>query len=73
MDTLLLVAQIAAYIVAGTVVALHAIAPLTKTSKDDAALHWLEWVEMWLRKILPLPGEKAAIEEYLAAKANRLK
>ena len=59
MSTILLVAQIAAFTISGAVVALHAIAPLTKTPKDDEVLGWLEWVEVWLRKILPLPGPAA--------------
>ena len=56
MDTLITVAQIATAVVAGAVVALHVIAPITKTQRDDDALTWLQWLETQLRKVIPLPS-----------------
>lgn len=56
MDTLITVAQIATAVVAGAVVALHVIAPITKTQRDDEALTWLQWLETQLRKVIPLPS-----------------
>lgn len=38
-------------IVAGSSVALHAIAPLTKTDKDDRAASWLDKVSAVLSKL----------------------
>jgi hypothetical protein len=60
LDTLLLVGQITLYALGGLVVALTAIAPLTKTSKDDTVLSWAQWVELQLRKLLPAPSKPVA-------------
>lgn len=60
MDTFLLVLQIAAGVLSGAVVALHAIAPLTKSDRDDQWLAKLRVVESWLFKLLPKrPDPKA--------------
>lgn len=66
MSTLILVLQIASYTIAGGVVALKAIAPLTKTTKDDEALGWLEKVELFLHRILPIPAPSPKVAERLA-------
>jgi hypothetical protein len=63
LDTLLQVAVIGQAVIAGAVVALHLIAPLTKTQKDDEALTWLQWVEATLRRILPAPSPAVAKRE----------
>jgi hypothetical protein len=68
MDTLITVAQAALAIIAGAVVALHVIAPMTKTSKDDTVLTWLQWVELQLRKLLPTPSVPVAKKELAVAR-----
>ncbi len=55
MDNLLLIGQVVLFILGGAVVALHGIAPLTKSTKDDKALVWLVKIEGWLRMLLPAP------------------
>ncbi len=54
MDTVYKIATYASFIIAGIIVALNAIAPLTKTDADNkilAALRWFE--ETVLKMILP--------------------
>lgn len=60
LDTILLIGQITLYALGGLVVALTAIAPLTKTTKDDTVLSWAQWVELQLRKLLPAPSPAVA-------------
>lgn len=45
MDNMYPYIEYACYIVTGAVVALNAIAPLTKTDKDDKLVNALRWVE----------------------------
>lgn len=64
MDTLLTAAQIVLAVIAGGIVALNVIAPLTKTSKDDTVLTWLQRIELALRKLLvPTPSPAVAKQE----------
>lgn len=56
MDTLLTIAQATLAVIGGAVVALHVIAPMTKTTRDDQVLTWLQWLELQLRKVVPLPS-----------------
>lgn len=76
MDTFLDIAQGALAVIGGAVVALHVIAPMTKTTKDDTVLTWLQWIELQLRKVLPLPSppvakaEQAKQEEIKAEKLD---
>jgi hypothetical protein len=64
MDKLFLVAQIASFVVAGAVVALNGIAPLTKTDKDDKALGVLNFIhDKVLSFILPLVAQRLAKAE----------
>lgn len=44
LDTLYTVAEIGAYVIAGTVVAINLIAPLTKTETDNKVAKALTWV-----------------------------
>lgn len=53
MDTLVLAVKIAAYAVAGTVVFLHGVAPLTKSDWDNKLLDKLRAVEAVLLKLMP--------------------
>ena len=52
-DKLIEYAQYASYGIAGLVVFLHGIAPLTKSDKDDKLLNALRWVEDKLMMLLP--------------------
>lgn len=63
MDTLLQIAIIGQAVITGAVVALHVIAPITKTDKDDTALSWLQYLEALLRKVLPSPSPAVAKKE----------
>jgi hypothetical protein len=63
MDTLLTVAQATLAVIGGAVVALHVIAPMTKTTRDDQVLTWLQWLELQLRKLLPAPSPAVAVVE----------
>lgn len=63
MDTFLTIAQAFLAVIAGAIVALHVIAPMTKTNRDDTVLTWLQWVELQLRKTLPLPSPAVAAIE----------
>lgn len=72
MDKLFLVAQIVSFAVAGAVVALNAIAPLTKTDKDDKALGIASFIhDKVLAFILPLLATRLAKAEAPASEAPK--
>lgn len=58
-STVATIFQIASAVVAGLIVSLAVIAPLTKSDKDDKALAALRWVEEKLMSLLGalLPGK----------------
>lgn len=72
MDTFLNIAEATLAVIGGAVVALHVIAPMTKTTKDDTVLTWLQWVELQLRKVLPLPSPPVAKVEQEKIEAEKL-
>lgn len=52
MGTIITILTYASFVIAGAVVALTAIAPLTKTSADDKALTFLTWLHDTIAKII---------------------
>lgn len=68
MNTAIMIGQFVLYALGGAVLALHGIAPLTKSTKDDKVLAVLEKVEWALRKVVPMPTPKVAKEAVAPAK-----